>query len=169
MLVRGDLIRRYPSVAFTLLSLIGGEPPVLDDGTIPAANITVPSFRSLLDTNTVVVGFPVDPKVVLAGAWYVCLEEPFTQPRAGLDEPDEDARYGHPPTSTWADLTWANVARRAAYANLTHIRFADAPWLDEYELEQRSWGRNSAHMAGITFQQPFRFIIPAAQLIGGLE
>ncbi len=169
VLVRGDLIRRYPSVAFTLLSPIAGEPPVLDDGTIPAANITAPSFRSLLDTNTVVVGFPVDPEVVLREAWYVCLEEPFTQPRAGLDEPDEDASYGHSPSVTWADLSWANVARRAAYASLTHIRFGDAPWLDDFELEQRTWGRNSAHMAGITFQQPFRFIIPAAQLIGGLE
>ena len=30
-----------------------------------------------------------------------------------------------------------------------------------------TWGRNSAHMAGITFQKPFRFIIAAGDLIGG--
>jgi hypothetical protein len=166
VLIRGDLIRRYPSVAIMLLSPLDGEPPVVA-GTIAADHITAPSFRTLLDANTVVVGFPEDPDKVLAEGWYVCLEEPFTQPRAGLDEPDDDAGFGQAPATSWANLTWANVARESAYPTLTHIRFADAPWLDGRELEQRTWGRNSAHMAGITFQQPFRFIIPADQLIGG--
>jgi hypothetical protein len=166
VLIRGDLIRRYPSVAIMLLSPLDGEPPVVD-GTIAADHITAPSFRTLLDANTVVVGFDEDPDTVLGDGWFVCLEEPFTQPRAGLDEPDGDAGFGQAPASSWADLTWANVARESDYPTLTHIRFADAPWLDGRELEQRTWGRNSAHMAGITFQQPFRFIIPAGQLIGG--
>jgi hypothetical protein len=167
VLVRGDLIRRYPSVAFSLLTPLDGRPPVLEDGTIPADHITPPSFRSLLDANTVVVGFAEDPNTVLRDGWYVCLEEPFTQPRAGLDEPEEDAEYGKPPAATWDALSWANVARKSAYAGLTHIHLQDTPWLDHVELEGRTWGRNSAHMAGITFQKPFRFIIAAGDLIGG--
>jgi hypothetical protein len=167
VLVRGDLIRRYPSVGFSLLSPLDGTPPVLDDGTIPADHLVPPSFRTLLDANTVIVGFPEDPAVVLGEGWYVCLEEPFTQPRAGLDEPDEDAVYGKAPTSTWDELSWANVVRRAGYDDLTHIDFAVATWLDGHQLEGRTWGRNSAHMAGITFQKPFRFIIAAGDLIGG--
>jgi hypothetical protein len=98
---------------------------------------------------------------VLGEGWYVCLEEPFTQPRAGLDESEDGTGQGAP-SSSWADLTWAHLGD-----GLAHIRFADAPWLDGHELDGLTWGRNSAHMAGITFQQPFRFIVPAAQLIGG--
>jgi hypothetical protein len=158
VLVRGDLVRRYPSVAFMLLEPLGGEPPVEDDGTIPADRITLPSFRTLLDANTVVVGFPVKPEVVLGEGWYVCLEEPFTQPRAGLDEPVEGADYSEPPSASWADLSWGHLGDRE-----THIRL-DA--LAGHELSDLTWGRNSGHMAGITFQQPFRFIIPAGQLIG---
>ena len=130
MLVRGDLISRYPSVAFSLLSPLDGRPPVREDGTIPAGHITPPSFRTLLDANTVVVGFPEDPGTVLDDGWYVCLEEPFTQPRAGLDEPEADADYGKPPATTWDNLSWANVARRVDYDALTHISLAGAKWLE---------------------------------------
>jgi hypothetical protein len=166
VLVRGDLIRRYPSVAFSLLTPLDGKPPVLEDGTISAAHIKTPSFRSLLDANTVVVGFAEDPGEVLGEGWYVCLEEPFTQPRAGLDEPGTDAQYGKPPATTWDSLSWANVAKLADYEALTHVRFADATWLAGKVLDELTWGRNSAHMAGITVQKPFRFIIAAGDLIG---
>lgn len=168
VLVRGDLVRRYPSVAFSLLRPLDGAPPILDDDTISPAHVTAPSFRSLLDATTVAVGFPLDPQRVLDEGWYVCLEEPFNEPRAGLDEPEEGTLFGRAPTTSWENLTWANVAREAAYAGLDHIRLADTPWLDGVELEGVTWGRNSAHMAAITFQRPFRFIIPADQLIGGL-
>jgi hypothetical protein len=157
VLVRGDLVRRYPSVAFMLLSPLDGEPPV-EDGAILADHITLPSFRTLLDANTVVVGFPVDPGVVLGKGWYVCLEEPFTQPRAGLDEPGPGGDYDGPPTTSWADLSWGHLDE-----DVTHIGLDS---LGGHELDDLTWGRNSAHMAGITYQQPFRFIIPADQLIG---
>ena len=170
LLVRGDVVRRYPSVAFSLLSPLGGAPPVLEDGTIVPEHVTRPSFRTTLDETTVVVGFAVDPKVVLGEGWYVCLEEPFTEPRVGLDEPDEEAPvYGEAPTETWEDLTWSHVAKGPAkYAAMTHVDLGAATWLDGVELDDLTWGRNSAHMAGITFQRPFRFVIAAGDLIGGL-
>ena len=170
VLVRGDLVRRYPSVAFSLLSPLDGEPPVLEDGSIPPEHVTLPSFRSLLDETTVVVGFGEDPRKVLDEGWYVCLEEPFTEPRVGLDEPDEEAPvYGAPPASTWENLTWSHVAKGPVkYEAMTHIDLAGATWLDGVERDEKTWGRNSAHMAGITFQRPFRFVIAASDLIGGL-
>jgi hypothetical protein len=159
VLVRGDLVRRYPSVAFMLLSPLDGEPPV-EDGELLTDHVTLPSFRTLLDVNTVVVGFPKDPKKVLGEGWYVCLEEPFTQPRAGLDEPEPGGDYDSPPTTSWADLSWSHLGDAG---------FVRAGALDGHELDDLEWGRNSAHMAGITFQQPFRFIIPAADLIGAAK
>jgi hypothetical protein len=127
VLVRGDLIRRYPSVAFMLLSPLDGEPPV-EDGEILAEHITLPSFRTLLDAGTVVVGFPEDPKVVLGQGWYVCLEEAFTQPRAGLDEPEPGSDYDDPPKTSWSDLSW-----RQPRAAVTHTRTGalDGPELDD--------------------------------------
>ena len=63
-------------------------------------HVTRPSFRTPLDETTVVVGFGVDPEDVLGEGWYVCLEEPFTEPRVGLDEPDAEAPvYGKAPTA----------------------------------------------------------------------
>jgi hypothetical protein len=156
VLVRGDLVRRYPSVAITLLMPLDGEPPLVD-GAIPAEHVVGPSFRSLLDDATVVVGFPRDPGEVLGG-WYVCLEEPFTQPRAGLDEPEPGADYSKPPDSSWADLTWGHLGN-----GHTHIPLSA---LGGHSLGALTWARNSAHMAGITFQQPFRFVVPADQLVG---
>jgi hypothetical protein len=158
VLVRGDLVRRYPSVAFMLLSPLAGEPPV-EDGEILADHVTLPSFRTLLDVNTVVVGFPKDPREVLGEGWYVCLEEPFTQPRAGLDESVPGDDYDAPPAS-WADLSWGHLGDAG---------FVSAAALDGLELGGLTWGRNSAHMAGITFQQPFRFIVPAVDLIGAAK
>ena len=116
-----------------------------------------------------VVGFGVDPEDVLGEGWYVCLEEPFTEPRVGLDEPDAEAPvYGKAPTETWEDLTWSHVAQGPAkYAAMTHVDLGAATWLDGVELDDLTWGRNSAHMAGITFQRPFRFVIAAGDLIGG--
>jgi hypothetical protein len=142
-----------------LLSPLGGEPPV-EDGELLAGHVTLPSFRTLLDVNTVVVGFPKDPKQVLGDGWYVCLEEPFTQPRAGLDEPEPGGDYDAPPTTSWADLSWGHLGGAG---------FVRAGALDGHELDDLEWGRNSAHMAGITFQQPFRFIVPAADLIGAAK
>ena len=170
VLVRGDVVRRYPSVAFSLLSPLDGAPPVLEDGTIVPEHVTRPSFRTTLDETTVVVGFGVDPEDVLGEGWYVCLEEPFTEPRVGLDEPDVEAPvYGRAPTETWEDLTWSHVAKGPAkYAAMTHVDLGAATWLDGVELDDLTWGRNSAHMAGITFQRPFRFVIAAGDLIGGV-
>jgi len=170
VLVRGDVVRRYPSVAFSLLSPLDGEPPVLEDGSIVPEHVTPPSFRTQLDETTVVVGFGVDPEQVLDEGWYVCLEEPFTEPRVGLDEPDAEAPvYGRPPAATWEDLTWSHVAKGPVkYAAMTHIDVGAATWLDGIERDDLTWGRNSAHMAGITFQRPFRFVIAAGDLIGGV-
>ncbi len=158
VLVRGDLVRRYPSVAITLLTPLDGEPPLVD-GAIAAEHVVGPSFRSLLDDATVVVGFPRDPGEVLGG-WYVCFEEPFTQPRAGLDEPEPGGDYGTPPDTSWADLTWGHLGDGHTHIPLTGTA------LDAHVLGGLTWARNSAHMAGITFQQPFRFVVRADQLIG---
>ena len=67
---------------------------------------------------------------MLDKGWYVCLEEPFTQPRAGLDEPEE----GRLRPSAGDELGRPHVGERRPrpdYPALTHIRFADAPWLED--------------------------------------
>lgn len=166
LLVRGDLIRRYPDTQFMLVTP-DADGSLLDaDGNLPADRTTWPAFAGLLDPETVFVGFDVDADVVRDEGMYVGLEEPVTGPSFGLDTAATagNSAYGHAPSS-WKDVSWAHMAgSEEALADLSHIRFADAPWLDK-AIGDLEWPRNSAHLAGITYQQPFRLLLPAADLM----
>jgi hypothetical protein len=166
LLVRGDVIRRYPDTQFTLVTPATDGSLLDADGNVPADRTTWPAFTGLLDPETVFVGFDVDPASVRSEGMYVGLEEPVTGPSFGLDTAATagEGAYGHAPSS-WNDLSWAHMARSAnALADLSHVRFADAPWLDK-PIGSLEWPRNSAHLAGITYQQPFRLLLPATVLM----
>jgi hypothetical protein len=169
--VRGDLVRRYPSAHYFLQKAqidpsTGGIGPVPDE-------VEAASFGGMLDAETLFVGFGKKPTVVIGHrasggdpGWLLAIEEQPAAPRFGLDDPPADGHvvvYGKPP-DTWDDLSWANVARsERALAGLTHAP-ADVPWLASAPIPGASWGRNGAHMARACWQRPFRMYIPADQL-----
>lgn len=166
LLIRGDVISRYPDTQFMLVTPAADGSLVDADGNLPPDRTTWPAFTGRLDAQTAFVGFDIDPSVVRREGMYVGLEEPVTGPRFGLDTAASagDAAYGHPP-ATWDDVTWAHMAdSEEALAALSHVRFADSPWLNQ-TIGDLEWPRNSAHLAGITFQQPFRLLLPATSLM----
>ena len=167
--VRGDLVRRYPTAHYFLQKaridpktrLIG---PV--DGQVEAV-----SFSGLLDAETLFVGFDKPHAEVIGDranggdpGWLFAVEEQPAAPRFGLDDPPEDdTPWGKPP-AVWNELSWANVVKgEKALADLTHAP-VDVTWLADKPIDGATWGRNAAHMARACWQQSFRMYIPADQL-----
>ena len=164
LLIRGDVIRRYPDTEFFLV--IPDESGELFDNnqTIPAERSIWPAFKSSLDAQTLLVGFDVTPEKIRNDGYYISIQEPVVGPRFGLDTADLDHLHQQP--ASWADLTWAHVAASAEdFEIMTHIHLANIDWLGSISNEAAVWGRNSAHFAGITFQQAFRLLLPAAYLL----
>jgi hypothetical protein len=152
LLVRGDLLRRFPGTA--LLAVRGEE------GKLPAAFGGVPGTPLALDESTVLYLFAgIDEHRARAEDWFFVFREPMRGTQFGFDS-------GQPvPLKTWADLTWSGVTVDAA----RFVRLAPAPATPS-ELPPADppvWGRDAADMARIAFQQPFQLAFRATTLLGG--
>jgi hypothetical protein len=167
VVVRGDLVRRYPTAHWFLQQAALGD----DGAWTPAEDGAVEevSFLGALDPQTAVYGFDLDPEVVRgdrAGGvpgYFVAVEEQPGAPRLGLDVA-RPAHFTSTPSS-WDRLSWGHlVSSREELRALTHAR-ATGTRIDGLELDGTTWGRNAAHMARATWQRPFRMLIDADLLI----
>ena len=82
LLIRAELVRRFPGLIVTLLKPDRGEVPIDNDEIEPAFNLA-PMFAGTIDAATLFAGFDVDPGTVVAEGWWVNLEQPVTGPRFG--------------------------------------------------------------------------------------
>jgi hypothetical protein len=173
VLVRGDLIRRYPDAH---IYLVPGR--WKGDQVIPnAAKAEEAVLHGALDGRSLFLGF-ARPVAVLRGnrtatthtpataGWFVAIEEPAAAPRFGIDS-GQPARDLSQPDATWRDLAWGNlVPREGALEDLTHaVARTPLPAPSPQSLDGLTWGHNAAHMAAITWQYPFRLYIHADQLL----
>lgn len=160
LLVRGELVRRYPDVlAHAVHQLGAGWPPTF------AAQPATTLFRLPLSPDLLLVGFDVKSATVSAadtdlaaappaGAWWFVLSEHVGQPRFGLDE------SAAPPGATRIrdDLVWDDFARDGAYLR------AAAPLPP---VTGRPPGLDSAVLGWLLFQQPSRAAFRGARMIAG--
>jgi hypothetical protein len=148
ILIRGDLVERYPDVSVTLAPPDGHAQP--DVGAAVA-----PSFEGRVGSDALIVGFAVPTDEVLGktgpGEHFVVLEERTVAPRFGLDF----TRSG--PLETWSELSWTD------FHDPDHARIGE---LATRTIDGVTWGRNAAHQAAATFQQPYRRVFPATRLVG---
>ncbi|WP_248960022.1 hypothetical protein [Sphaerisporangium perillae] len=152
LLVRGELLRRFPGTA--LLATRG------EGGKLPAAFTGLPATPLALDESTVLYLFAgINKQRALAEDWFFVFREPMRGTQFGFDTgPQPD------PMKTWADLTWNGVTRDAA----RFVRLGTAPATPR-ELpagDPPTWGRDAADMARIAFQQPFQLAFRATALLG---
>jgi hypothetical protein len=155
MLMRSDLLRRYPTAVIYAVKALLPNPP---DGTrfpSPDAKDEVhPSFRGSMPPDVSFFGFdlPVDAVIgasstgasrVSSAGYYIVIQEQPTEPRFGLD-------VGTAP------------------ANATHLQVSAGQPAGTAQ-NGFVWGRNSAHMAAITRQQPVRILIHASQLMSPIS
>lgn len=151
LMVRGDVLRQFPSTRFLLL-----EP----EKTVPMA----PSFSGRIPTDMAFFGFDVpdaDAVTALDSKWLVIIEEPAFEPRFGLDDGGTTSRL----PDTFSEIDWAHMIKQTTdHLTIgTEMRIANNQSL----LSEAEWGLNSAHMARATFQQPFRKYFRAPDIIGG--
>jgi hypothetical protein len=135
LLLRSDLLRRYPNALIYLAPCVNGAPADAE------ASHVMPSFNGSLDPDVAFFGFPVSSPAAIGDGkttgYFVIIQEHPTEPRFGLD-----------PTLKLATTTHLSVAKPPA-------AMAQDP----------AWGTNSASMAAITLQKPVRIAIRVSRLV----
>ena len=136
LLMRSDLLRRYPNTVIYLSPITrssAGTPPDL-----------YPKFGGSLDPDIRFLGFQITPSAAKGNGtttgYELIIQQHPTEPRFGLDA-------GLLPPSA------------------THLAIDAPPPGLPAEGSNYLWGRNAGHMAGITRRQPIRIAIRVAQLL----
>lgn len=178
LLVRGDLLRRYPRASIFMVRAEwknGLRNPVDVTPASVAQQVLYPLFHGELPPDITFLGFQIgadeaigdeDPGKNLPG-WFIVIQQQPTEPRYGLDE--SEATSGSEKW-TWRDLAWPHVM-------LTHengyIRLGEGgAGLDFPGHAQKGpngetwkWNSDSAQMTCITLQGPVRVAVHASDLL----
>lgn len=100
LLVRGELLRRYPNLAVLAIAASGPDTPSSSD-----ADVRRPIFRGFLDPDITFFGFDLEDDDLTAGhGWFFALQEEVTEPRFALDETVDPDRAG--PPAAWRAVAW---------------------------------------------------------------
>jgi hypothetical protein len=156
LLVRGELLRRYPSTVVYAAPDQAGRPRLEDSAVL------LPLFRGSLDPDVTFVAFDLTASQARAGFWFVFEEQP-TEPRFGLDVA-AGFGAGAPSLDQWNDLSWGHLAagpeelEQLSHVPLTKLEHEPPP-------AGPSWAASSAAMAAILAAQPVRVCLRAADLL----
>jgi hypothetical protein len=172
LLVRGELIRRYPNV------IVYAAPAVTDaTGRQPGLTESQPIFFGRVDPDIALFGFNLDPIEARDDpGWFFVLQEHPSEPRFGLQAPEDPPAFGAQPAS-WQALGWDHLVSNAN--DLAALRFVDlttaalphdptttdgtgAVW-----HANGSPGSRAADIAHITFRAPTRLAVHGSVLIPG--
>jgi hypothetical protein len=163
MLVRGELLRRYPnSVIYAVKAVPVSQPP---DGRLKlsadANDEKHPLFRGTLKPEVTFLGFDLTRTDAIADpGWFFVIQEQPTEPRFGLDAADFTKDL--PALTSWNNLSWRHLAHTEA--ELQALTHASAKTVLP-TVAGVTWGKTAAHQAFITMQRPVRVAIHARQLI----
>jgi hypothetical protein len=150
LLLRGELLRRYPSTIVSAVQAAG--PP--NARTLTTTEI-FPIFQGTIDPDMVFFGFALSVAAATAGSgWYFVLAEHPTEPRFGFEPIVKPG-----PLTTWNNLAWPQV--KVAHGHVDLAAAAPSP-----PLEGATWNANSAQQAFITFRRPVRVALHASVLLG---
>jgi hypothetical protein len=161
LLLRGDLLRRYPrAIVYAAEAVWSSDRTRRELGTTER----YPLFRATRQPDVTMLGFALtdteargaDTAEQGQAGWFFVLQEQPTEPRFGLDVA---VTFGGAP-ERWSDLSWGHLAAdRSALGKLAHVPL-DGPLAGKI-VGGVPWARNSAHMAFITRQRPFRVAVHA--------
>lgn len=162
LLIRGDLLRRYPrSMVYAVEGIWSTDGTRRELGT----NELYPMFRATQAPDITMLGFTLTKSVVRGAdtkannghpGWFFVLQEQPTEPRFGLDA----AKTFSGTPDHWSDLSWGHLAtsddglKQLVYLPIDGL-------LKNVVRDNIPWGKNSAQMAAITRQPPFRVAIHA--------
>jgi hypothetical protein len=171
LVIRGDIINRYPRAIIYALGAVWSS-SAADARRVPGTTEMYPMFRVTRAPDITMLGFALT-KQQARGAdapgggagWFFVLQEQPTEPRFGLDVATAQT-FGTRPAQ-WSALSWGHLAanadtlRQLVYVPLNGTPQSPPPALNNPPPGSAIWGRNSAHMASIFRQSPFRLVIHA--------
>jgi len=166
LLIRGDLLKRFPRALVSAVEATwaGGK-------RVPGTNERPPTFRGTSGADVTFLGFRLTEAEARGSTnpakhpgWFFVLQEQPSEPRFGFDDEDRPARAVDA-VAAWDELSWADVAEDAASSVRVAGRWATKrkPLRSGSPSATVTWGANSAAMAAITQQAPFRIAIHASE------
>ncbi|MBA2769293.1 MAG: hypothetical protein H0U35_09220 [Sporichthyaceae bacterium] len=152
LLVRGDLLRRYPNTIVVALPAITDRQPNHD-------MVLKPAFAGQFDPDVSFFGFPlVDTDLEQGQGWFFALMEPVTEPRFGLDEVKGGRSAGGAANAADA-LSWPDTGVVGG-AHLGTAVFAT--------LGLNAVSSGADDVAATLFQRPFALYVHAKHLVNPL-
>jgi hypothetical protein len=186
LLVRGELLRRYPNAEIYAVKATwqnpnnrveGRKTQIESDGTVLPANQKHPIFRGTLQPDISFFRFDLTEEGARGNntdaGWFFVFQEPGREMRFGLDAP-KITDFNQKPTR-WRDLSWGHLAAsqeellRLGYIDLGSTAIAPtAP--DSGDPAHLAWNSSNADasaasLAWITLQRPVRVSIHARRLL----
>lgn len=188
LLIRGDLLRRYPNTVIYLVRSPGwqlglgpvdglaGVPIVPEERPAPGdPGRADPLFRAVIEPDITLLGFGLSPADVLGmdpdcnttgPGWFFAIEEPPTEPRFGLDF---SRSAGELPE--WSQLSWSDMApateqryiqlSATALDGMATVKTLNPPW----GIAASGGLASAAEVADVTLQRPFRMLVQAAAFV----
>jgi len=105
LLIRGELLRRYPNTVVLAIPASGPGSPTSDETLVKRA-----IFAGFLDPDVAFFGFDLaDDDLRQGDGWFFAIQEQITEPRFGLDESRPEGGL-----SAWRQAAWPDTAIDAA-------------------------------------------------------
>jgi hypothetical protein len=149
LLVRGDLLRRYPNTVVVAWRAAGDElkePPA-------AGDVVHHVFDGWFPPDVTFFGFPLTEDDLADGWFFVLMEQP-TEPRFGFDEGEAGS------LTSWLSATWAHTGTEPG----NHLTVTGNP-LAGRSIGDVTFGRNAGHLAAVTLQRPARVAVDAHDIV----
>lgn len=182
LLIRGDLLRRYPNAMIYASKATGSSenPQLITDSNHPNFDERYPLFIGTLKPDVSFLAFSLSEEEVRGHkatdtqpdepGWFFVLQEQSFEGRFGLDIGSEED-YGQP-VAQWNEFSWEHlVATPDELESLHYIDIeSDRPRIKPsvYPGPER-WhakrGSQAAEIASITFQRPVRVAVHASDLL----
>jgi hypothetical protein len=150
LLLRGELLRRYPNTVVLAIPASGPGTPSTDDTVVKRA-----IFAGVLDPDVAFFGFDlVDADLRLGDGWFFAIQEQITEPRFGLDESRPAGALG-----AWRQAAWPDTGIDPATSfTVEQLRaFATANGLQPVPGD-------AATVAEALFQHPVQVLVHARHL-----
>ena len=168
LLVRGDVLRRFPDVVVT-----AAQATVVDDHVVPAAGAAArePLFTIRIDESTNAYAFEL-PKDQLGPAptreapgWFFVFQEHSYRMRFGFDVlPDPPTPQ--PEFSSWDGLAWPNQRGSGEVPMDRDFARAGAGLAPPAGVTDPTWNRDATDVARIALRRPFKLAYHAHKLLG---
>jgi len=178
LLIRGDLLKKYPS---TVIYAAIGEwttdeqerdvrRPILDQSE---TNTKHSIFSGTLPPDITFLGFDLtveeakgsDKKSDNNPGWFFVIEERLSETRFGMDAyRDGDPLPDPPEPSKWDNLSWGNIIAAGALKSSYYFSNTQAP-IATTNPEGMIWDSHAAAFSRITMQKPVRIAVHADDMI----